>query len=355
MTDFSPCEQVRPRNEYPVRAVGSERFRVRTARGSGWVPVYRSAGVALDHRVRRVVIVLHGRLRDADAYLLSAQRALATADVDPDDTLLLVPQFLASADIVAHGLDEDALYWDWTSWMGGDDALGPAPVSSFDILDSLIEAVTDRSRFAALREVVIAGHSGGAQVAHRYAVVGRAAALLEEQGVRCRYVIANPSSYVYFDKLRPDGHGGFSPADERDCAGVDTWKYGVHEPPRYASSAAFEALEQRYVRSDVIYLLGEADCDPQHQALDRSCAANAQGPHRLARGLAYAAYLRTRHPQLGHRCWQVAGVGHNGEQMFNSAEGLLALFDAKARVDSARAGEWVSLGQPVPTDGGATE
>jgi hypothetical protein len=338
MTDFSPCEQVRPRNEYPVRAVGSERFRVRTARGSGWVPVYRSAGVALDHRVRRVVIVLHGRLRDADAYLLSAQRALATADVDPDDTLLLVPQFLASADIVAHGLDEDALYWDWTSWMGGDDALGPAPVSSFDILDSLIEAVTDRSRFAALREVVIAGHSGGAQVAHRYAVVGRAAALLEEQGVRCRYVIANPSSYVYFDKLRPDGHGGFSPADERDCAGVDTWKYGVHEPPRYASSAVFEA-----------------DCDPQHQALDRSCAANAQGPHRLARGLAYVAYLRTRHPQLGHRCRQVAGVGHNGEQMFNSAEGLLALFDAKARVDSARAGEWVSLGQPVPTDGGATE
>ena len=155
--------------------------------------------------------------------------------------------------------------------------------------------------------------------------------------------------------MRPDGWGGFSPVDEWVCAGVDMWKYGIHEPPRYASSAAFEALEQRYVRSDVIYLLGEADCDPQHQALDRSCAANAQGPHRLARGLAYVAYLRTRHPQLGHRCWQVPGVGHNGEAMFNSAEGLLALFDAKARVDGPGAGAVASQGRPDPTDGGAAE
>jgi pimeloyl-ACP methyl ester carboxylesterase len=314
------------------------------------MPVYRSADEASDARVSRVVIVLHGRLRDADAYLLSAQRALAAADVDASDTLLIVPQFLASADIVAHHLDQETLHWDWTGWMGGDDAVGPAPISSFDVLDSLVEEVADRSRFASLREVVIAGHSGGAQVAHRYAVVGRAAALLEEQGVHCRYVIANPSSYVYFDKLRPDGDGGFGPADESACAGVDTWKYGIHQPPRYASGdASFDALEQRYARSDVIYLLGESDCDPQHQALDRSCAANAQGPHRLARGLAYFDYLCRRHPQLAHRCWQVPGVGHNGQRMFNSAEGLLALFDAKARADG------MGEGQGLSTEDGAAE
>ena len=350
MTSPGPGERVRPRNEYPVREVAGARLRVTTARGSGTMPVYRSADEASDARVSRVVIVLHGRLRDADAYLLSAQRALAAADVDASDTLLIVPQFLASADIVAHHLDQETLHWDWTGWMGGDDAVGPAPISSFDVLDSLVEEVADRSRFASLREVVIAGHSGGAQVAHRYAVVGRAAALLEEQGVHCRYVIANPSSYVYFDKLRPDGDGGFSPADENACAGVDTWKYGIHQPPRYASGdASFDVLEQRYARSDVIYLLGESDCDPRHQALDRSCAANAQGPHRLARGLAYFDYLCRRHPQLAHRCWQVPGVGHNGQGMFNSAEGLLALFDARARADG------MGEGQGPSTEDGAAE
>lgn len=355
MTDLSTRERTRPRNEYPVREVASGRLRVDTARGSGAVPLYRSADEASDMRVSRVVIVLHGRLRDADAYLLSAQRALAAADVNAADTLLLVPQFLASADIAAHGLGEDTLHWEWTGWMSGDDALGSAPLSSFDILDSLIEALADRSRFGALREVVIAGHSGGAQVAHRYAVVGRAAALLEQRGIHCRYVIANPSSYVYFDNRRPDGNGGFSPADEHACADVDTWKYGMHHPPRYASGAAFETLERRYVRSDVIYLLGEADCDPQHQALDRSCAANAQGPHRLARGLAYFAYLSNRHPQLAHRCWRVPGVGHNGQAMFNSAEGLLALFDAKARARHLLGGEPASQDETVPHEGGATE
>ncbi|SDI63573.1 hypothetical protein [Paraburkholderia phenazinium] len=355
MTDFSTHEPARPRNEYPVREVASGRLRVSTARGFGSVPVYRSADDASEMRVSRVVIVLHGRLRDADAYLLSAQRALAAADVSAADTLLLVPQFLASADIAAHGLDQDTLHWDWTGWMGGDDALGPAPLSSFDILDSLVEALADRSRFGTLREVVIAGHSGGAQVAHRYAVVGRAAALLEERGVHCRYVIANPSSYVYFDNRRPDGESGFSPVDEHACAGVNTWKYGIHQPPRYASGAAFEVLEQRYARSDVIYLLGEADCDPQHQALDRSCAANAQGLHRLARGRAYFAYLSSRHPQLAHRCWQVPGVGHNGQAMFNSVEGLLALFDAQARADSMGAGGGASEGQAFTAEGGAIE
>ncbi|MEW6344108.1 MAG: hypothetical protein RXR20_02195 [Paraburkholderia sp.] len=355
MTDSSTRERARPRNEYPVREVAGGHLRVSTARGSGSVPLYRSLDEASDARVSRVVIVLHGRLRDADAYLLSTQRALAAADVNAADTLLLVPQFLAGADIAAHGLDQDMLHWEWTGWMGGDDALGPAPLSSFDVLDSLIESLADRARFGALREVVIAGHSGGAQVAHRYAVVGRATALLERQGVRCRYVIANPSSYVYFDNRRPDGNGGFSPADERACADVDTWKYGIHQPPRYASSAAFDTLEQRYVRSDVIYLLGEADCDPQHQALDRSCAAMAQGPHRLARGLAYFAYLGGRHTQLVHRCWQVPGVGHNGQAMFNSAEGMLALFDARARLGHVPGGSPELQGGAVATEGGATE
>jgi hypothetical protein len=84
-------------------------------------------------------------------------------------------------------------------------------------------------------------------------------------------VIANPSSYVYFDRLRPDGNGGFSPADESACAGVDHVEVRHSSSRRVTRAAthAFAVLEQRYARSDVIYLLGEADCDPQHQALDR--------------------------------------------------------------------------------------
>jgi hypothetical protein len=313
----------RPRNENPVTAIGDERLRVSTERGSGTVPFYRSIDETRARDVSSIVILLHGRLRDADAYFVSAQRALAAAAVDPQSTLLIVPQFLATADIAAHGLSADTLRWEWTAWMAGDDALGPAPLSSFDVLDAFIAQFARRSRCPALREVVIAGHSGGAQVAHRYAIVGQAGAACEASGVHCRYVIANPSSYVYFDASRPQ------PADTPACPGIDDWKYGVRRPPRYASNAAFDALEKNYAATDVIYLLGQRDCDPDHDALDRSCAAMAQGPHRLARGRAYFAYLQARHPRLAHRYVEVPGAGHDGGAMFGSREGVRALFGAE--------------------------
>jgi pimeloyl-ACP methyl ester carboxylesterase len=307
-----------PANEVPVRVVGAARFRVATSRGSGTVPVFLG-GASERAKIERVVIVLHGRLRDADAYLRTAERALDASSVSSESTLLVVPQFLATADVEHHALNADTLHWEWTAWMGGLDARGPSALSSFDVLDSLIEHYAS---YPAVHEIVIAGHSGGAQVAHRYAIVGRASG----GAARLRHVIANPSSYVYFDASRP------YPAS-LPCDDINDWKYGLDRLPRYARDDTHPRdLEAHYVRSDVTYLLGERDCDPLHPALDRSCAANAQGPHRLARGRAYVAYLLARHPRLKHRYHEVPGAGHSGEAMFVSDAGVQALFGDDARL-----------------------
>jgi hypothetical protein len=310
----------KPANEVPVRVVGAARFSVATPRGAGCVPVF-VGGASERTAIERVVIVLHGRLRDADAYLRTAERALDASSVSSESTLLVAPQFLATADVEHHALNADMLHWEWTSWMGGLDARGPCALSSFDVLDSLI---AHYAGYPAVRDIVIAGHSGGAQVAHRYAIVGRASG--GAQVARLRHVIANPSSYVYFDAARP------FPAS-LPCDDVNDWKYGLDRLPRYArADAAPRDLEARYAQSDVTYLLGERDCDPLHPALDRSCAANAQGPHRLARGRAYFAYLLARHPRLKHRYHEVPGAGHNGEAMFVSDAGVRALFGDDARL-----------------------
>lgn len=314
-----------PRNERPVAVVGPQRLSIETPRGSGTVPYYASLS---DHDARsatNVIVMLHGRLRDADAYMEAAQQALRVADTDPARTLLIVPQFLATADIHAHGLGADMLHWEWTSWMGGDDAVGPAAISSFDVLDGFAAQFSDRTLYPLLRELVIAGHSGGAQVAHRYAIVSA------ETSLTRRFVIANPSSYVYFDSMRPYDNGILRAADLSACPGVNDWKYGINRPPRYAGFESFDALEASYVSSDVTYLLGQKDCDPMHDALDQSCAANAQGPHRLARGRAYIEYLRGRHPGLKHQYFEVEGTGHNGTAMLGSREGVAALFRVERR------------------------
>jgi pimeloyl-ACP methyl ester carboxylesterase len=269
--------------------------------------------------IDRAVITLHGRRRDADVYLAAAENAARAAGAAAKSSLLIVPQFLAGTDVRHHRLPPALLYWTLESWMGGEAAEGPAPLSSFEVIDAILDRLADRATFPNLAHVVIAGHSGGGQVAQRYAVLGCSGDRLQAAGIAVRYVVANPSSYVYFSPDRPGAVAG--------CAGFDRWKYGMAGLPPYAGSRDPAALEADYVRREVVYLWGGADVDPNQPALDKSCAAAAQGTHRLERGQAYFAHLKARHPTLAHRASVVPGVGHDGTAMFGSTEGLAALFD----------------------------
>ncbi|MFM0628012.1 alpha/beta hydrolase [Paraburkholderia xenovorans] len=330
MTQPFITDDERAPNEHPVAVVASRHLSVTTQAGSGTVPVFSNGDwLAPTREVQRAVILIHGRLRNGDTYFELAQRSCALAGGSAADTLLIVPQFLATADVEAHEVPSSTLHWNWTSWMGGENAEGPAPISSFDVLDAILHTLVSREQFASLAEVVIAGHSGGAQVVQRYAVVARDEAPLAARGIALRYVVANPSSYVYFDSMRPAASGEFAVFERAMCPSFNRWKYGLEDLPGYAGDAASAAaLEASYAQRDVTVLLGGADCDPQHPALDRSCAALTQGEHRLGRGLAYARYMGLRHPEglAKHRTYVIEGVGHDAKGIFASAQGLAALF-----------------------------
>ena len=303
-------EEGRAPSHGPVRQVATARLPV----GDGALPLFLSQDwAAALPEIGRAVILLHGRRRDADIYRRILQRAAHKAGAAASGSLLIVPQFLAETDVRRHGLPDAVLRWSLEGWMGGEPAEGPVPASSFDAVDAILERLNDRTNFPALRRIVLAGHSGGAQLVQRYAVLGKAAA-----GRMLRYVVANPSSYVYFSPDRP------YPVEA--CADFDRWKYGMTDLPPYAGTVQVAALEAAYARCDVTYLWGGEDNDAAQPALDRSCAAAAQGPHRLARGQAYFAYLNARHPRLMHRAAVVPGVGHDADGMFRSAAGLTALF-----------------------------
>ncbi|CAD6551837.1 alpha/beta hydrolase [Paraburkholderia metrosideri] len=336
MTQPLMTDDERAPNERPVAVVASRHLTVTTRAGSGTVPVFANGDwLAPAREIKRAVILIHGRLRNADTYFDLAQRTCTLAGGSAADTLLIVPQFLATADLDAHEVPSSTLHWEWTSWMGGAQAEGPAPISSFEVLDAIVQLLAASEQLASLAEVVIAGHSGGAQVAQRYAVVARDNASLDARGVGLRYVVANPSSYVYFDAVRPTASGGLAVFDAAECPSFNRWKYGLEDLPAYANgddgTASAEALETRYAQRDVTVLLGSADCDPQHPALDRSCAALTQGANRLERGLAYARYMAARHPQgpATHRAFVIDGVGHDANGMFGSARGLEALFGVR--------------------------
>src|SRR5215475_5512760 len=186
-----------------VRVVADQRLEVKTPSGRGMLPLYLSREWNKPQPdVTRAVIIFHGRLRDANVYYRSAREALAAAGGIASTTLLVAPQFLAEADAAAYGLAQNVLRWRWGNWMAGEPARAPAPISSFAAIDAILLRLAERGVFPNLVHVVLAGHSGGAQLVQCYAVAGQADPLLTKAGIKVRYVVANPSSYLYFSDDR---------------------------------------------------------------------------------------------------------------------------------------------------------
>ncbi|MGS0896631.1 alpha/beta hydrolase [Burkholderia stagnalis] len=317
----------------PVSVISDTRLRIETPAGPAEFPLYLSRDWDRPSpEVTRAVIVIHGKLRNADRYFASAEKgrdAAADQGADVSGTLLIAPQFLATLDLSGR-VDQpaDLLRWDANGWMAGDDAVAPAAVSSYRVLDTIVERLADRTRFPNLKTVVFAGHSGGGQVVQRYAVAARETVVLAKEGIAVRYVVSSPSSYAYFDAERPGADGRPGPFDAAACPGYNDWKYGMDHRPPYLADRTPVRLEAAYVARRVTYLVGGKDDDPRQKALDRSCPAEAQGPQRVARGEAYFQYLQGRHPHgLNQSLHIVPGVGHNGERMLTSVCALAAMYD----------------------------
>jgi hypothetical protein len=325
----------------PVRVVADHAMPVVTANGKGLLPVYLTldgqfANWSLPQpAVTRVLIVVHGLERNAEQNHRVAERAIRNAGDAGRGTLLIGPQFLEEVDAEAHQLPGSVLRWTNDQWMSGGNAENAA-VSSYDAIDVMFAKLADRKVFPNLKTVVLAGHSAGGQFVQRYAAVDKGSDALERAGIHIRFVVANPSSYVYFSPERPElkvkGEFAFGiPSDT--CHGkYDHWKYGLNDPPPYVGTVAAPDVEQRYIGREIFYLLGTRDNDPNHPELDKNCGAEDEGPQRFFPGQAFFRYLLMRHPELSgdgarQRLWAVPGVEHNNDGMYNSECGLAALFD----------------------------
>ncbi|MGA2217251.1 MAG: hypothetical protein ABSG51_04145 [Terracidiphilus sp.] len=328
--------------EPPVAIVASYLVTLTTSHGSGQFPL----DVSLEWnkpqpQVTRAVVMFHGKGRDVDGYYRSLRRAAEDAGGDAAATsILIAPQFLNEEDARAHNLPGGVLRWRQGTWEAGAEAAGPSPISAYEVIDALVAHLSDRKLFPNLKTIVLAGHSGGGQAMQRYAIAGRAERLLAP-GIHLRYVVANPSSYMYFTDDRPvfdRDKVRFALGDAHECRNFNHWKFGpvdVHEDyVRQSAAEGWPALEEAFAHKDVTYLLGTADIDPHEKDLDTSCAGEMEGPNRFLRGRAYYAWLHNRHATgWGQRLWFVPDVAHSGGKMFRSECGVAALFERSSCKD----------------------
>jgi hypothetical protein len=271
--------------------------------------------------VKAAVLVFHGVSRRGNNYYVTAEKLLAESGSNVGETLLLAPNFFAPADAARHRIDGMPLWDPRRSWSAGSDATNwPHPLSAFEVIDALLLTLADRTRFPHLARITLAGHSAGGQLVHRYAVLNALDEKLGAAGLAVRYVVANPSSYLYFTDERPLA-SGFIAYNRNTCARFNTYRYGLEGLPRYAEETNGADLFKRYAARDVTYLLGTDDNDPEHRDLDKSCGAKAAGAHRLERGRNYIRYerhLAGTATRLKRLAYEVEGVGHQQSRMFGS-------------------------------------
>lgn len=283
-----------------------------------------------DDKIVRAVVIVHGVKRNAADYFATGEKLLQLARLDAGDTLLVAPHFMTRSD---QGATSAMPLWGGGQWMQGElSTHGVKDVSSFDALDAVVRTLADRARFPSLKEIVLIGHSAGAQLMQRYAVLNAVDGSPQMAGIVMRYVISSPSSYLYLEASRPDGGRFDVPADTGDCPDYNQYRYGIDNLPSWLGGQALngETLFRRYAARRVTYMVGTRDTDPAHRFLDKSCGAELQGNTRVARQTAYRHYEEFLSARWGipidHPGFQVSGVGHSAAGLFGTEDTARRLF-----------------------------
>jgi hypothetical protein len=282
------------------------------------------------------VIVIHGVLRNGDEYFLNMMAAVNLAGVQ-DTTLVAAPQFLLEEDLDRFALGDDILFWGGETgegWKKGDDSLSTdahpcgVNISAFEVADQMIVRLCRSEIFPNLKRIVVAGHSAGGQYVNRFAA-GSEIESSVSGAVKIRYVVANPSTFLYFNEERRVGDAvsefAIPESAQRD---YDDYKYGLGRLNRYMSASGADRIRQTYPQKEVVYLLGGEDTRKEH--LEQTPNAMLQGANRLERGQIYYHYLVHYFGEAitaNHKIAIVPCVGHDNAAIFNSETGVKYLFD----------------------------
>lgn len=261
--------------------------------------------------IAEVVIVVHGQNRDADEYFRYMTNAVG--DISKlENTLVIAPYFKDEANAV-----DDDLYWD-TNWRAGASSENSGiDISSFTVLDEIVEYLANAEKFPGLKEIKFAGHSSGAAMIQHYSIVNKVEDMFSD--FEFQYVVANNQYFYYPDGRRFDEATSefYTPSD---CTGYDFWPYGYETAPSYVSDMTEEDLLNNQISRNTIYLLGTDDTNTEGTLNTTDCAATLLGSNRLERGRNIFNFFETFYPGNNQELIEVPNVGHDANAMFNSEE-----------------------------------
>src|ERR1041385_6782057 len=125
----------------------------------------------LDQRndqIVRALIVVHGQGRDADNYFRTSLAAAFLANA-MTDTIVISPRFASNDGGCHDALSANEVSWPCggDSWRSGGTSTNHKSLTSYDFMDAIVRALTNKANFPNLKAIVISGHSAGGQFVTR--------------------------------------------------------------------------------------------------------------------------------------------------------------------------------------------
>src|ERR1041385_8335869 len=121
-----------------------------------------------NEQIVRALIVVHGQGRDADNYFRTSLAATFLANA-MTDTMVISPRFASNDGGCRDTLAANEVSWPCggDSWRSGGTATNNKSLTSYDFMDAIVRALTNRANFPNLKAIVISGHSAGGQFVTR--------------------------------------------------------------------------------------------------------------------------------------------------------------------------------------------
>ncbi|KAK7531737.1 uncharacterized protein J3D65DRAFT_559602, partial [Phyllosticta citribraziliensis] len=288
-------------------------------------------------KLKRAVIVLHGLNRDPQTYIsqithtlaltslrLVALNTLTVPGVNQDTVGIIAPYF-------ANGDDKNTGYYPWVNsasvssaivWKGSQWASGqynqyPSSVqtiSSYAVIDQIIQYYDNKAMFPNLNQIVVAGHSLGAQMNQRHAEVSTVSS-----STPVFYWIGNPNSWGWLSTDRP--------LDYSSCVPYDDWRDGLNAYPTQYNVALVNTSSgidragvlANYRKKNLAYARGLMDFGDDAS----NCGPGTTGANRNERFFNFIARF-PQPPKLN--TIDYINCGHDSGCMFASPAGQARLF-----------------------------
>ncbi|RDW89749.1 hypothetical protein BP6252_01781 [Coleophoma cylindrospora] len=311
--------------------------------------------------VKRAVVVLHGLGRDPGTYMSNMLSALSQVPSGTGPTFkntqIIAPYFPngddknygypwnTSAPAGGYGSYSDALVWQGSGWASGENNQYPRlqiATSSYDVLDQIIKYFGNSTRYPNLNQVVVAGHSLGAQMTQRYAAVGNSLASSLPSKLRVTYWVGNPNSFVWLNSSRP--------IDTSSCSTYDDWRDGLSNyDPTYGATLVAKgdaAVLANYNSRSIAYARGLQDLGDDSSG----CEPGTTGVNRNERFFNFINWFPPQCASASDAACDTIdyiNTGHDAGAMFASQAGLARLFIDNLNGDYSRATDFYCPRQAV--------